>query len=680
MFVTVNEIMGLPGLPGTQQGLRFTLNKRAAGSPALVRRRQGTKAFEYHVDCLPEQAREVVKQRHYNKVLAQSDCQPVVIAERRESGIKVRAELDVMRKCPALLERKLTSLTEGQKQIADARMTLVLYVRKLMDATGMTRKAAVELVAQRSRDGMLPDEAQQAAAIANARKGVTRSGVGKSSLQQWLSDYMSATTPGERMAVLAPGKPVAKPVESYPWMPDFLRFWRNPNRPTVAMAYEDFEAEWQQMYQGNDLMLSMLPPVDTVRYALRKIPKAERELGRVTGSDYKSLLPFVRRDWSVMPVNGVWVGDGHGIKMEVINPATGKPFRPEITLVIDGCTRVVVGWSLAVSESRVAVGDAIRHAVSQHGVPLIYYSDNGGGEKNKEFDADITGIFSRLEIEHPTGIPGNPQARGIIERLNKEIPRRAAMQFGSWVGKSGDRETQRKYRKQVDSAVNAIEKGKALNAVQDAALRKVPTWEQLTAEIERQVERHNNRPHSSLPVRENGRHWSPMAYRKHLIERDSIELMYLTSAELHEMFRPEKVCTARRGEIQLYKNIYFSTELASVEGEEVRVCFDIHNPHSVIVRRMDGTWICDAIWNGNKVDAFPKAYVEQLQEKRHKRRRQRLEQQLARVDEELTPAIEQKPDIDLSLFSARRNIDEPETVYLFESELENDLKKASNHQ
>lgn len=680
MFVTVNEIIGLPGLPGTQQGLRFTLNKRAAGSPALVRRRQGTKAFEYHVDCLPEQAREVVKQRHYNKVLAQSDCQLVVIAERRESGIKVRAELDVMRKCPALLERKLTSLTEGQKQIADARMTLVLYVRKLMDATGMTRKAAVELVAQRSRDGMLPDEAQQAAAIANARKGATRSGVGKSSLQQWLSDYMSATTPGERMAVLAPGKPVAKPVESYPWMPDFLRFWRNPNRPTVAMAYEDFEAEWQQMYQGNDLMLSMLPPVDTVRYALRKIPKAERELGRVTGSDYKSLLPFVRRDWSVMPVNGVWVGDGHGIKMEVINPATGKPFRPEITLVIDGCTRVVVGWSLAVSESRVAVGDAIRHAVSQHGVPLIYYSDNGGGEKNKEFDADITGIFSRLEIEHPTGIPGNPQARGIIERLNKEIPRRAAMQFGSWVGKSGDRETQRKYRKQVDSAVNAIEKGKALNAVQDAALRKVPTWEQLTAEIERQVERHNNRPHSSLPVRENGRHWSPMAYRKHLIERDSIELMYLTSAELHEMFRPEKVCTARRGEIQLYKNIYFSTELASVEGEEVRVCFDIHDPHSVIVRRMDGTWICDAIWNGNKVDAFPKAYVEQLQEKRHKRRRQRLEQQLARVDEELTPAIEQKPDIDLSLFSARRNIDEPETVYLFESELENDLKKASNHQ
>lgn len=680
MFVTVNELVGLPELPGTLQGLRFALNKRAAGSPDLIRKRSGTKAFEYHVDCLPEKAREIVKQRHYSKVLEQADCHSVVTIERKRDAVKVRAELEVMRKCPALLERKLGSLTDSQKQIADARTTLVLEVRKLMNMAGMTRKAAVELVASRSREGSLPEPVQQAADIANARKGQQRVGVGVRILQSWVSDYLTAENPGERLALLAPGKIKAKAVESYPWMADFLRFYRKPSKPTVAMAWEDFEEEWEKHHGNNSIMMSMLPSLDTVRYALKKIPKAERERSRVTGSDYKSLLPFIRRDWSVMPVNGVWIGDGHGMKMEVINPGTGKPFRPEITLVIDGCTRVVVGWSLGLSESQVAVGDAIRNAVSRYGVPLIYYSDNGGGEKNKVFDADITGIFSRLEIDHPTGIPGNPQARGIIERLNQEIPKRAAMKFGSWVGKSGDRETQRKYRKQVDSAVNALEKGKGLNAVQQAALCKVPTWEQLIEEIERQVERHNNRPHTSLPERENGQHWSPVAYRKHLLERDNIGIMYLTGAELHEMFRPEKICTARRGEIKLFKNIYFSTELASVEGEEVRVCFDIHDPHSVIVRRMDGTWICDAVWNGNKVDAFAKPYVEALQEKRHKRRRQRLEQQIARVDEELRPAIEQKPEIDLSLFAARRNNNEPEKVYLFESEFESDLKKASNHQ
>ncbi|STV62419.1 Mu DNA-binding domain [Klebsiella pneumoniae] len=63
MFVTVNELIGIPGLPSTVQGLRLTLNKRASGSPELVRKREGSKAFEYHVDCLPEEARRTFMER-----------------------------------------------------------------------------------------------------------------------------------------------------------------------------------------------------------------------------------------------------------------------------------------------------------------------------------------------------------------------------------------------------------------------------------------------------------------------------------------------------------------------------------------------------------------------------------------------------------------------------------------
>lgn len=690
MFVTVNELIGLPGLPGTVQGVRYTLNKCAAGLPEMMRRRQGTKAYEYNVDCLPDVAREAVQARMARQLLAQSASLPVKATARGElvtgaGGEKVQRELALYRKCPALQEKKLRELTDSQKAVGDARMVLVQEVLRLMDSSengglSMKRKQAVEFIADASVAGTLPDYVQRAADIANARKGATRTGVSVPTLQRWLSAWMAAGTVGERMALLAPGKVSKKEVFQYSWMPDFMRFWRDTNKPTVMMAYEKFAKWWVEQYGDNEIMLSMLPKVDTVRYALDKLPVAERERGRATGSDYKKYLPFVRRDWSVIPVNGVWVGDGHGMKMEVINPETGKPFRPEITLVIDARTRVVVGWSLAMSESQVAVGDAIRNAVSRYGVPLMYYSDNGGGEKNAVFDADITGIFSRLGIEHPTGIPGNPQGRGIIERLNQEIPKRAAMAFGSWVGKSGDREAQRKYRKAVDSAVNALEKGKPLNEVQASAMRKVPTMEQLVAEIERQIERHNNRPHSSLPERNNGQHWSPLAYRNHVIKQQQEEIQYLTSSELHEMFRPEQVCIARRGEIKLFKNIYFSTELASVEGEEVRVCFDIHDPHSVIVRRMDGTWICDAIWNGNKVDAFPKARIEQLKEKRVKRSVRNLEDKVRRKQEELRPALEQRPEIDVTMFAPQRNNSEPEKVYLFESEFESDLKKASNHQ
>uniref|UniRef100_UPI001AD899D8 Mu transposase C-terminal domain-containing protein n=1 Tax=Rahnella sp. ChDrAdgB13 TaxID=1850581 RepID=UPI001AD899D8 len=633
-WVTSMEIASLNAAPSAISSIIRRANKQGW----ISRQKEGGRGISYEFDsrCLPEEWQKELLNRHYSKVLEQTSSDVPAVVEKTSMRVKSGSvELDLYRKCPALLDKKLGELTDDQKAVADARMKLVCGVLKLMNVGGMKRKAAVELISNSSKNDALSPEMQNAALVANARKGETRKGVCVRSLQKWVSDYMAAKTPGEKMAIIAPGKVKAKPVTSYTWMPEFLLFWRHTNQPTVTMAYEDFEEEWRTQYAGNEMMLSLLPKVDTVRYALNKIPKAERERGRVTGAEYKSMLPFVRRDWSKLPVNGAWIGDGHGMKLEALHPETGKPFKPEITMVIEGPTRVVVGWSLAMSESQVAVGDAIRDAVSKYGIPLIYYSDNGGGEKNEFFDADITGIFSRLGIDHPTGIPGNPQARGIIERLNQEIPKRVAKKFGSYVGKYGDREAQRIYRKQVDSAVNAIEKGKELKAVQKAAIAKVPHWDELIAEIECQIERHNNRPHDSLPMRENGQHWSPVAYRKMLIARDKVEIDYLTSAELHEMFRPEVERKAVKGEVRVFNNRYFSTELSRVEGENVRVCFDIHDPNTVIIRKMDGSWVCDAVWDGNKVDAFAKPYVDQLQEKRHQRRRQRLEQQIARVDEEL---------------------------------------------
>lgn len=99
---------------------------------------------------------------------------------------------------------------------------------------------------------------------------------------------MAAGTVGERIALLAPDKVSKKEVFQYPWMPDFMRYWRDTNKPSVAMAYERFATWWLREYAGNDIMLSLLPKADTVRYALDKLPLAERERGRATGSDYAS--------------------------------------------------------------------------------------------------------------------------------------------------------------------------------------------------------------------------------------------------------------------------------------------------------------------------------------------------------------------------------------------------------
>ncbi|MGL9774422.1 MAG: DNA-binding protein [Sodalis sp. (in: enterobacteria)] len=176
MFVTVSELVGLPGLPGTLQGLRWSLNMRTANSPDLVRKRSGTKAFEYHIDCLPEQTREIIKQRHYKSLIAQSPAQPVAESLKPSTAIKSRDELAIMRQCPALLERKVQALNDQQKQIADARMMLAQEVVRLQQA-GMTRIAAVTFIVDESKAGTLPEALQRAATLANAKKGRTRQGV-----------------------------------------------------------------------------------------------------------------------------------------------------------------------------------------------------------------------------------------------------------------------------------------------------------------------------------------------------------------------------------------------------------------------------------------------------------------------------------------------------------------------
>ncbi|ELU9034619.1 Mu transposase C-terminal domain-containing protein, partial [Salmonella enterica] len=114
---------------------------------------------------------------------------------------------------------------------------------------------------------------------------------------------------------------------------------------------------------------------------------------------------------------------------------------------------------------------------------------------------------------------------------------------------------------------------------------------------------------------------------------------YLTPAELHEMFRPEKVCTTTRGEVRLFNNIYFSTVLADYTGEEVRVNYDIHDANSVIIRRMDGSFICDAIWNGNRVDGFAKPVIQTQLEKRVKGRIDRGMERVEDAKRELRPAL-----------------------------------------
>ncbi|HCU2117777.1 TPA: transposase [Klebsiella pneumoniae] len=665
----------LPGLPETRPGIVARAKSHGWDSRARAGRGGGN---EYSIDSLPNEAQNALREKIYQSVLANKTTM-VVDRSSDIKSLKPRRELTLIRQCPALLDREVNSLTEKQKQIADARAALALEVEKLRGA-GMSRTAAVNFVSMGSRKGTLPEHLMNSAELANARKGSSRAGVGTRSLQEWVSVFES-TKPGiERMAMLAPGHLKAKKPEQIKWLPDFLAHWRSRKGPCLTEAYRDFKAEWAALYADQPAMIAACPSYDAVRRAMEKLPRREKARGRVSGSAALAYECFQKRDWSQMPVNGCWIADGKSLEMKVAHPDHGRPFTPELTLIIDGRTRFVVGWSLALSESIIAVADAYRYAMRHFGKPLFVYSDNGGGETNKTFDADVTGIFSRLGIEHPTSIPGRPQSRGIVERLNKGIPRRVAMQFDTFSGDSADREHARITARAIQSAVKAQENGRELTPVQRTALGKLPSWQQLLDAIAEEVDVYNNtHEHSELP-RRNGKHLTPAAYRRAVLELEGDETEYLTDVELREAFMPEMRRTAQRGWLRLFNNDYFSEELIQVDGEEVRVAFDIHDPESVIVRRVDGSYVCTAIWNGNKRAAIPVSAMDVAVEKRRQRRMKRVEDKVLEIEAEGRSVLPGQRFDDLSSFiPAEYTVKKEEEPYFFlETDRDEYLKKIGN--
>lgn len=77
----------------------------------------------------------------------------------------------------------------------------------------------------------------------------------------------------------------------------------------------------------------------------------------------------------------------------------------------------------------------------------------------------------------------------------------------------------------MQSAIKATHKGKELTKRQVKARDEIPTFEQLLAAIELEVRRYNNRPHSSLPRKEDGEYYSPAAYRRKLIKSRMLKLI-----------------------------------------------------------------------------------------------------------------------------------------------------------
>ncbi len=413
-----------------------------------------------------------------------------------------------------------------------------------------------------------------------------------SRLQKMYAAYEAGKVCGDAGRYLVPGRR-DKEGHSPLLIHAFLIHYCLPTRPPVTEAWRNSQAWFAA--QGLER-----PAVDTFYRIEKELPVTIKYRGRMTGSEWRSLLPCVARDVSMFKANDLWVGDGHSFKAKIQHPIHGQPFIPEVTVIIDWVSRKIVGWSVDLAESTIAVSAAFRHAQSQtRARPLVYYSDNGGGQIGKLIDCKVHGTLARQGIAHETGIPGNPQARGIIERLWQTTTIPLARTYPTCIWKGGDKEVTRKMLV-------------ALNKKDGSSERLLPSFNQFIADLDACLNDYNQKHEH----RELGGRTPDQEYQLKL-DPDSVDIG-ITDQELSAQWMPEVPRTPQRGIVSLFGNEYANKDLVHLlaEGEKVRVRFDIHNADRVWLYRIDGRYIGTADWDAHKRAAFPVPYMQQKREER----------------------------------------------------------------
>ncbi|MDD2366659.1 MAG: DDE-type integrase/transposase/recombinase [Desulfuromonadaceae bacterium] len=462
-------------------------------------------------------------------------------------------------------------LKQWQRSIMDARVAIMRLIERAAPTVGVNK--AINIIVKDSVDN--PD--MELYSTANARKGATRH-LSYGGVIKW---WMSWKKSGGNSMILAP-----KDTENYlepAWAATFMKYWSKGQNPHLTDVLEE--------YYRSTGTARRAPSYGQARHYLEKIGKVQASKGRVTGKDLRALKPFRRRDTTQMYPGDAYTADGHCFDAEVYHPFTGRAFQPEVTPVLDVYSRKCVGWSVDLAESGLAVLDALRMACETHGIPAIFYTDNGSGYKNQMMTNPGTGILDRLAITPKYSRPRNPQAHGLSERGHQTILIKAAQQLCTYIGSKMDGDTAQIVFKKTRKAIDSGEKSPLMLEFDD-----------FIKYINAAVAVYNNRPHRGLPALRDAIsrklvHQSPNQAWQLGLERMQRELpqdeWLVASGDQPDLYHPAVERTCIKGEIQFGKmsngqpKRYFSHDLENWTGQRVQVAYCPSDPSRVWVRDLE---------------------------------------------------------------------------------------------
>ena len=621
---TAKELAGLPGLPGTASAVI----RRAKRENWPSRRRTGSKAMEYPLSALPQATQDHLLQNAL--ILASQD-----ISVQNSAPVEQPDNAQL----PALadIHLQLAPLKTWQQNTMDARLAFIRLIERGSLDLGVTK--TIRALVDQINAGQIPGDYIDLIPVANARSGgkAGKATLSYRTLMRWWSDYKNS---GGNYAVLAPVSVEKNNVPA--WAPYLLDRYRTPQKPSLAQVLAELP---------HDLPAGIDSPSygQADRY-LKKISRLDLQKGRKSGSELRGQRLYRQRDASMFYPLDIVSCDGHSFKARVAHPQHGRPFKPEVCAVIDYVTHAVIGWSAGLAESHLTVADALRHAITTSdskpigGLPLIFYADNGAGNTAKVNTDQVAGLYARLGIQFETGRPGNPQGRGLVERLNSSLWIPAAKQLPSYCGRDMDTAVARKVYLQLGKDVR---QAKQQNRDVTDISQHLISWPGFLEFLDDQVHHYNHRPHSALP-----RITCPQTKRRRYMTPAELWTRFvaqgwqpeqLSHQEISLLFRPHELCKCVRGIITLHKKKYADPALEHYHGQQLMVGYDIHDPSQVWVRDGQGRLIVIAKLDANKTPVFPVARVEQLRQERHARRSATLQQRQEEIDLERGTTITVAP-------------------------------------
>ncbi len=611
-WLTAKELaeLRLAGMPATERAIQIMAKREGwQDHSSLARKRAGRGGgWEYHIDLLPEAARTDLE------------------ARRAEVAARAAREIDLKR----ISQEGVADLTARQRMVMEARAALLTEAEARRMRHGWRERRALLSIIEDHEAGRLDDDLMRAAERACERKRLSLR-----TMQLWARQLRE----GGLVALAPRPKKKARALEEIDWLPDFLRYYQRPQKPSIPHALEMMVRD------------GLTPPsYDQVRRVLKRLSIPAREHGRDGRLAIRKYLPYVARDTSALQPTTIYSADGTTFDAEVEHPVSRKPFKPEVTTIIDVATRKITGVSFGISENRYEVADALRRACTDHGIPAIFYVDRGPGYRNQLLDDDVTGLCARLGITKAHSLPRNAQARGIVEAVQKHW-NRFARELPTYMGAGMDGESARRMHLATRSDIRKLGRS-----------RKLPAWEEFLRAALDYVSRYNDRPHSALPKirdEETGRirHMSPNeAWAQAVAE--GFEPLLVSAVEADDLFRPMVLRQVRRGLVSFASQDYFAPELEELHGRKVFVGYDLQDATKVWVReaaRMDGELapgglICVARWDGHKRAYFPESVIEQAEKRRVQAAIARKQRKIDALEEQLRPGlIESSPEQPLNV-------------------------------